>query len=707
MAAKVEYVKKTITGNAVSIYGVNGLVLHYAMMIRGILIAFFTVLYGVTGAQTPCTTLGQNPSTAFPVCGTDTFFQSTVPGCGNRRIPTNGCNDVLTDINPFWYRFTCFETGTLGFTITPNDLNDDYDWQLFDITGRNPEDLYTDPSMFVAGNWSGETGKTGASAAGNTLLVCGSFPGGPYRPLFSAMPQIIKGHEYLLLVSHFTVTSQSGYSLSFGGANGGTAVITDPTEPHLAGARAICDGEKISIKLNKKMKCSSLKTNGSDFVVTPAIAPIISAVGVNCNNSFDLDSIVLTLAGPIPPGNYTVSVRNDANGRNLLDNCDRSLPDGDSYAITVYPLIPTLMDSITKPACAPTTLDLVFKQPIRCNTIAADGSDFVVTLGSAIIPVTTATGTCNNEGLTSSIRVQLAAPLQLGGNYRITLNRGSDGNTLINECGMETPAGSFLIFPVADTVSAAFNYNVQLGCTSNTVFFSHDGNNGTSQWQWTFGNTGSSKKDTAITYPISVSQQVSLTVSNGVCSATATATVMMDNAFKAAFEGSSFACPGDPVSFRDKSTGKFIRQWHWDMSEGKTSNLQHPPQQFYLPGTQLRKLPIRLIVTDSIGCRDTAYSTIEVVNNCYIAVPKAFTPNGDGLNDFLYPTNAYKAKDLKFRIYNRGGQLIFETSNWLQKWNGTFKGNPQDPGTYVWTLTYTHTDTGERINQKGTTILLR
>ncbi len=676
-------------------------------MIRGLLIALCVIIANVAAAQTPCTTLGQNPSTAFPVCGTDTFHQSTVPGCGNRRIPTTGCTDVLTDINPFWYRFTCFESGTLGFTITPNDLSDDYDWQLFDITNRNPDDLYTDPSMFVAGNWSGEPGRTGASAAGTTLLVCGSFPGGPYRPLFSAMPQITKGREYLLLVSHFTVSSQSGYSLSFGGVNGGTAVITDPTNPGLAGARAICDGEKIAIKLNKRMKCSSLKANGSDFTITPAIAPIISAVGVNCNNSFDMDSIIITLAGPIPPGNYTITVKNDANGRNLLDNCDRSIPDGQSWPIVVYPMIPTLMDSITKPGCAPNTLELVFSRPMRCNSIAADGSDFSVTLGAATIPVTTATGICDNEGLTTSIRVQLATPLQRGGNYRITVHQGSDGNTLINECGMETPAGGFLIFPVADTVSARFNYSVQLGCTSNRVLYSHDGNNGTISWQWTFGNIRSSKKDTTITYPVSTAQQASLTVSNGICSATATATVIMDNAFKAAFEGSSFACPGDPVTFRDKSTGKFIHQWQWDMSEGKTSNLQNPPQQFYEPGPHIRKLPIRLIVTDSIGCKDTAYSTIEVVNNCYIAVPKAFTPNGDGLNDFLYPTNAYKAKDLKFRVYNRGGQLIFETTNWLQKWDGTLKGAPQDPGTYVWTLTYTHTETGERISQKGTTILLR
>ncbi|MGZ8551733.1 MAG: gliding motility-associated C-terminal domain-containing protein, partial [Chitinophagaceae bacterium] len=97
-----------------------------------------------------CTTLGQNPSTAFPVCGTNTFHQSTVPVCGGASIPgpCNGVDGVtLSDLNPYWYRFTCFATGTLGFTITPANLADDYDWQLFDITGHNPNDVFTNASL--------------------------------------------------------------------------------------------------------------------------------------------------------------------------------------------------------------------------------------------------------------------------------------------------------------------------------------------------------------------------------------------------------------------------------------------------------------------------------------------------------------------------------------------------------------------------------
>jgi gliding motility-associated-like protein len=118
-------------------------------------------------------------------------------------------------------------------------------------------------------------------------------------------------------------------------------------------------------------------------------------------------------------------------------------------------------------------------------------------------------------------------------------------------------------------------------------------------------------------------------------------------------------------------------------------------------------VPAQLIVTNNIGCSDTAVQIVKVVGNCYIAVPNAFTPNNDGLNDYLYPLNAYKATGLIFKVYNRFGQVLFSTTNWTNKWDGTFKGQGADPGTYVWILQYTNKDTGKRVEQRGSTILIR
>jgi gliding motility-associated-like protein len=96
-----------------------------------------------------------------------------------------------------------------------------------------------------------------------------------------------------------------------------------------------------------------------------------------------------------------------------------------------------------------------------------------------------------------------------------------------------------------------------------------------------------------------------------------------------------------------------------------------------------------------------------VLDNCLIAVTSAFTPNGDGLNDYFWPHNALKADNLEFKVYNRWGQLVFNSSNWQQKWDGTINGIPQPPGVFVWFLSYTNRDTGKKVFQKGTVMLIR
>ncbi|MDQ3551447.1 MAG: gliding motility-associated C-terminal domain-containing protein, partial [Bacteroidota bacterium] len=70
----------------------------------------------------------------------------------------------------------------------------------------------------------------------------------------------------------------------------------------------------------------------------------------------------------------------------------------------------------------------------------------------------------------------------------------------------------------------------------------------------------------------------------------------------------------------------------------------------------------------------------------YLAVPKAWSPNGDGHNDKLFPLTV-KIREIKyFRVFNRWGQLMFETNIIGHGWDGTFKGKPQVMDVYTWTV---------------------
>jgi gliding motility-associated-like protein len=113
-----------------------------------------------------------------------------------------------------------------------------------------------------------------------------------------------------------------------------------------------------------------------------------------------------------------------------------------------------------------------------------------------------------------------------------------------------------------------------------------------------------------------------------------------------------------------------------------------------------------LAVRDTAGCTDTIYRTLKVADNCYIAVPTAFTPNNDGLNDYLYPLNAYKATNLLFRVYSRSGKVVFTTNDWTRKWDGKIGDVEQPTGVYIWMLDYNDAN-GKRVSLKGTTALIR
>lgn len=192
------------------------------------------------------------------------------------------------------------------------------------------------------------------------------------------------------------------------------------------------------------------------------------------------------------------------------------------------------------------------------------------------------------------------------------------------------------------------------------------------------------------------------------CSDTAKVQVKIINrvAVKAGIVGSRFLCrPYDSASFKDISTGNIIK-WRWDFGQGLIDTQSIPSTQYYSIPDNADGYTVKLVIADSVGCTDTAYQVLKGVSNCYIAVPLAFSPNGDGMNDYLYPLNAYKATNLSFSVYNRKGQLIFTTKDWTKKWDGTFKGSPQDPGAYVWILQYEN-EVNKKILLKGTAVLLR
>ena len=113
-----------------------------------------------------------------------------------------------------------------------------------------------------------------------------------------------------------------------------------------------------------------------------------------------------------------------------------------------------------------------------------------------------------------------------------------------------------------------------------------------------------------------------------------------------------------------------------------------------------------LLVMDDIGCIDLDTVRFRVLNGPTFYVPSAFTPNGDGLNDTFKPIGVGIASIEYFRIFNRYGELVFETSEIGKGWDGIYRGIRQPGGNFVWSLKGTDRK-GSLKTMKGNVVLIR
>lgn len=113
-----------------------------------------------------------------------------------------------------------------------------------------------------------------------------------------------------------------------------------------------------------------------------------------------------------------------------------------------------------------------------------------------------------------------------------------------------------------------------------------------------------------------------------------------------------------------------------------------------------------VIVTDIAGCIGSDTVFVKVYDGPSYYVPNAFSPNGDGLNDVFRPIPVGIVSTEFFRIFNRYGELIFDTNKWLMGWDGNYRGRKQPIGNYIWMIKGTDIN-GKVIERKGYVLLIR
>ncbi len=136
------------------------------------------------------------------------------------------------------------------------------------------------------------------------------------------------------------------------------------------------------------------------------------------------------------------------------------------------------------------------------------------------------------------------------------------------------------------------------------------------------------------------------------------------------------------VDFTDNSLMAISWEYNFDEPNSgsfNTSNLQNPYHVFQDTGVFV----VSLVVENSYGCTDTAYNDIVVWATGQLYYPNAFTPNNDGLNDVYYAKGRYfDWSTFEMYVYNRWGQVVYQSNDVNEGWNGRMKNTgakcPQD-----------------------------
>jgi gliding motility-associated-like protein len=237
---------------------------------------------------------------------------------------------------------------------------------------------------------------------------------------------------------------------------------------------------------------------------------------------------------------------------------------------------------------------------------------------------------------------------------------------------------------------AHFNSDITEGCQPLAVHFFETSPDEGQTYSWDFNDGGSSTlKDPIHIFTSSGLFDVKLTVSSIFgCDSIITIHQMIDVWPKP--NAKYYTIPDrvdmvDPqVFFQNLSTG--YNQSYWDFGDSYSSSQANAIHKYTEPGTYSTSL----IVTSDKGCIDTAYKDITIYDYWTIYFPTAFSPTNDSKNDVFKPIHHnISDKEYHFMIFDRWGQLVFETRDYNKGWDGTLRGKIAKTNTvYTWTLSF-------------------
>ncbi len=237
------------------------------------------------------------------------------------------------------------------------------------------------------------------------------------------------------------------------------------------------------------------------------------------------------------------------------------------------------------------------------------------------------------------------------------------------------------------------SFSWQPGCGLSASFHASAAGPPVTAWTWDFGDgTKAYSGHPEHTYGTAGIYPVMLTAEAGGCRSTCRHDVVIEPAVTAAFAWSpQIPCAGDRIRFTDGSTAVrgIVSSRYWEFGDFSQSIAADPVHVYIQPGTYA----VTLVVSTAEGCSATAGGEVTVwpSDSCRppddgLWVPKAFTPNGDGVNDYFQAAGTGELISLE--VFDRWGKAVFAGSGAASRWDGTARNRkPAPDGVYSYLIT--------------------
>ncbi len=380
----------------------------------------------------------------------------------------------------------------------------------------------------------------------------------------------------------------------------------------------------------------------------------------------------------------------------------------------------------------PNSFNSTSQNPNVASMTSSDFGIYTVTITANSCTASATTNVVINSGTSTAITA--AGPFCANG-ATVTLSAASPGGNwsgtgIVNTTtGLFDPSvsgpGSFIItYDIPGACSGASTTTIVVnpvpstnfvadtlsGCVPLAVNFTNSTPSSASA-QWNFGNgqTSTSLLTGSANFASAGCFTVSLTVTDLTgCSATLTKVnfICVNPNADASFTPSPYEATITHPEIHFINTSSNATSYVWSFGEGGNSVAFSPT---YTYDEVASNYTVQLVATNAFGCSDTAKVIVRILDELVYYVPNSFTPNGDEQNNIFQPvfTSGFDPYSFRLLIFNRWGEVLFESKDAKVGWDGTYNGILAQEGIYSWTITFKDPDTDKKYSVNGHVTMIK